>query len=112
MKKPAALQVTEQEWLIITTIIRQLLADYEIRAFGSRTKGTAKPFSDLDLAVISQTALPLSRQAEIAEAFAESDLPWKVDIVDWATTSDAFRKIIMQHSIVLHNTDEPPVKQA
>ena len=37
----------------------------------------------------------------LAEAFAESDLPWKVDIVDWATTSESFRKIIQQHRVVV-----------
>ncbi|MDX3772611.1 nucleotidyltransferase domain-containing protein [Chromatiaceae bacterium AAb-1] len=112
MKKPTGLQLTEQEWHIVSAIIQQLLADYDVWAFGSRVKGTAKPFSDLDLAVITSTPLPISRQAEISEAFTESALPWKVDVVDWATTPEAFRNIIMQHSIVLHNTDNPPKKQA
>lgn len=34
------------------------------------------------------TPSSLSLLAEIAEAFRESDLPWKVDLIDWATTSE------------------------
>ena len=36
----------------------------------------------------------LATSAAVQEAFSESDLPWKVDIVDWATTSQTFREII------------------
>lgn len=30
----------------------------------------------------------------LKDAFAESDLPFRVDVVDWAATSEAFREII------------------
>jgi type I restriction enzyme S subunit len=39
--------------------------------------------------------------ATIKEAFDESDLSIRVDIVDWATTSETFRKIIDQNKIVI-----------
>jgi hypothetical protein len=29
---------------------------------------------------------------QVAEAYSESDLPWKIDLIDWATTSEAFRE--------------------
>lgn len=64
--------------------------------FGSRIKGTAKPFSDLDLAIIKDSPLFLSKHTELVEAFSESDLSWKVDIIDWASTSDVFKEIIRQ----------------
>jgi type I restriction enzyme S subunit len=28
-------------------------------------------------------------------------LPWKVDIVDWATTTDSFRRIIERDKVVI-----------
>jgi type I restriction enzyme S subunit len=37
----------------------------------------------------------------MAEAFDESDLPYKVDLVDWATTSESFRKIIERDRVVV-----------
>jgi hypothetical protein len=39
--------------------------------------------------------------ATLNEAFDESDLPIRVDIVDWAGTTSSFREIIQQHYIVI-----------
>ena len=80
----------------VRSILQKHVPEYEVWAFGSRTKGTAKHYSDLDLAVISDHALSLTVSAALDDEFTESDLPWKVDVVDWATTSEAFRKIIKQ----------------
>lgn len=73
----------------------------EVWAFGSRAKRTAKPYSDLDLALITQQALTLEQLATITDAFDASDLPIRVDVVDWAATSDAFRKIIERDRVVV-----------
>jgi type I restriction enzyme S subunit len=35
------------------------------------------------------------------EAFAESDLPWRVDVVDWASTAPEFQRHIADHSVPL-----------
>lgn len=37
----------------------------------------------------------------MAEEFAESDLPWKVDIVDWRSISERFRQIIEHDQVLL-----------
>ncbi|WP_347261772.1 nucleotidyltransferase domain-containing protein [Rudaea sp.] len=74
----------------------------EVWAFGSRARGVAKPYSDLDLAVIGNEPLGIEQLAALADAFEESDLPWRVDIVDWATTDAAFRRIIERDKVVLH----------
>jgi len=39
---------------------------------------------------------------ELKEQFAESDLPYKVDIVDYASASPKFRDIIQQEYEVIH----------
>jgi len=65
-----------------------------VRVFGSRVQGNAKPFSDLDLAIMGETALDFRQLATLKDAFAESNLPFRVDVVDWAATSEVFRGII------------------
>ena len=45
--------------------------------------------------------LTLEQTADLKEAFTESDLPWKVDIVDWASTQDHFKKIIAAEKIIV-----------
>jgi len=86
--------ISLSEWAIVETILQRYLPEHEVWVFGSRARHNPKPFSDLDLAVINDVPLSMTQLADLSEAFSESDLPWKVDIVDWANTSDAFRKII------------------
>lgn len=90
-------------WDMVQDILHAHVPQYEVWAFGSRAKWTAKPYSDLDLAVITDQPLSLSMQATLTDAFAESDLPWRVDVVDWASTSAAFRQIIAQHKVVVQS---------
>jgi type I restriction enzyme S subunit len=96
-----AIDIGPGEWEIVRGILQRHLPDREVWAFGSRAKVSAKPFSDLDLAVLGSEPLPLAVRAELADDFSESDLPFKVDIVDWATTSDRFRKVIEAERVVV-----------
>lgn len=95
------IDLTPAEWEIVRTILNKHIPHYEVWAFGSRATGRAKPFSDLDLAVITDKPLDLSVSAEIREAFADSDLPFKVDLVDWATITKTFREIIRRDKVVV-----------
>jgi type I restriction enzyme S subunit len=88
-------------WIIVRDILHRRVPDHEVWAFGSRVKGTTKPYSDLDLAVISEAPLPLDVLAGLVEDFSESDLPWRVDVVDWAATSESFRRIIERDKVVV-----------
>ncbi|MDO8311990.1 MAG: hypothetical protein Q7T25_08630, partial [Sideroxyarcus sp.] len=52
--------------------------------------------------------LPLSVNAALSDAFSDSDLPWKVDVVDWSITSESFREIIEQQRVVLQEAIAEP----
>ena len=95
------LELRPGELEIVRGILLRHVPGHAVWAFGSRVKGKAKPYSDLDLAVLGEQPLALSIRAELAEDFSESDLPFKVDIVDWATTSERFREIIRKEYVVL-----------
>lgn len=81
---------------LVQDILQRHVPDREVRAFGSRAKGTARPSSDLDLVVMGDEPLPLAVYAALLDDFEQSDLPWRVDVVDWATTAESFRRIIEQ----------------
>ncbi len=81
---------------LVQDILQRHVPDREVRAFGSRVKGTARPSSDLDLVVMGDEPLPLPVYAALLDDFEQSDLPWRVDVVDWATTAESFRRIIEQ----------------
>ena len=95
------IDIRPDHWAIVRDILQRHVPQYAVWAFGSRAKWTAKEYSDLDLAIITDSPLPLATSAALAEDFSESDLPWKVDIVDWAETSETFRKIIERDRVVV-----------
>ena len=97
----AKIDLSAQHLVAVRGILRRHVPGLEIWAFGSRVTGRAKPYSDLDLAIMSQVPLPLAVYAGLSDDFAESDLPFKVDLVDWATTKEAFRSIIAQNRVVV-----------
>lgn len=97
------IDITPKERAIVLQILNEIVPDREVRAFGSRVTGKAKPFSDLDLAIMGDEPLPLETRARLEEAFSESELPWKVDVLDWALTDIIFRKIIQKQSFPIKN---------
>lgn len=71
-----------------------LPAGVVVRVFGSRARGGAKRFSDLDLALEGAAVLDPALIGVLAAAFEESDLPWRVDLVDLHALSPGFRAAI------------------
>jgi len=88
--------VTGDERTIILGILDRLVPECEVRVFGSRRNGPHKPWSDLDLVVAGDIAQELSRMGELQEAFAESDLPYRVDVLDWHAIPQRFRDNILR----------------
>ena len=97
----APIAVSDKEWRIVQDILASIVPHREVWAFGSRAQFTAKPYSDLDLAVIGQQPVSLANMADLSDAFSNSDLPYKVDVVDWATTTEPLKKIVEIHPLVV-----------
>lgn len=96
------LQVSPEEEAIVRAILQSHLPPgARAWVFGSRAGRQCKPWSDLDLALEGPEPLGLDVLAALAEAFAESALPWKVDLVDLAVTSPAFRQRVADSSVPL-----------
>lgn len=95
------IDIRPDHWEIVRGILKKHVPQYTVWAFGSRATWKAKEFSDLDLVIITDQPLSLSVSASLSEDFSESDLPYKVDVVDWATTSESFRKIIERDKVVV-----------
>jgi type I restriction enzyme S subunit len=93
--------IAPEHWAIVRGILRRHVPGSAVWAFGCRATGIARRYSDLDLAVISDEPMSIDALAALKEAFADSDLPWTVDVVDWAGISDRFRRIIEHQRVVL-----------
>lgn len=95
------IEISPSDWAEVLRILREHIPSIEVWAFGSRARRTAKPYSDLDLALITRQPLTLEQMATLTDAFDKSDLTIRVDLVDRASTSAAFRKIIERDRVVV-----------
>ena len=95
-------------------IVERILAEHvpacEVRAFGSRATWNAKDYSDLDLAVVGEGPLSRGALARIKEAFEESRLPMRVDVVDWHSIAVGFREAIESDCVVVQERTLPRIK--
>lgn len=78
-------------------IVRQALrdalpSDARVWVFGSRATGCARRTSDLDLAVDAGRPLTRRETSSLRNLFEESDLPYRVDVVDWHCAASGFRE--------------------
>lgn len=90
-------------------LLSRHLPGVAVWAFGSRVKWTARPDSDLDLVVFS----PPEQKGHVAalkEAFEESSLPFRVDLLVWDEIPESFRGSIRKAYVVLVDESEtkPP----
>ena len=96
------LTIGREELAEVRAILTRILpAGVCVFVFGSRAGGAVKPWSDLDLAFESDHGLSRRILGELADAFDESRLPWRVDLVDRATVSADFGRIIDQTKVPL-----------
>lgn len=73
----------------------------KLYVFGSRIKNTHKKFSDIDLCIVSDHPLSDLVMAEIKERFQESSIPFKVDVVDYHSVSEDFKRLISSHWVAI-----------
>ena len=85
----------------VRRVLREHVPGLEVWAFGSRVSWTARETSDLDIALMTTEPLDVMRLADMREAFVQSDLPFRVDIVDWSSTSRAFQNIIERNRVAV-----------
>jgi len=100
------IDISPKDLKTVINILNKHVPEYEVRAFGSRAKWTANDSSDLDLVIMTDKPLPTIKMAELKDDLSESDLPFKVDILDWADTKESFRKIIEKKTELIKNKNQ------
>ena len=97
-----AIALSPSELAIVRDIVRAYLPPgTRACVFGSRATASAQRYSDLDLAVEWDKLLSLDILGEITEALSESDLPFKVDVIDLRSVDPRFWATIEPDMIAL-----------
>jgi predicted nucleotidyltransferase len=93
--------------LVLEILRANLPEPSRVWVFGSRATGCARRYSDLDLAIDAGRELSLDEMAGLSEAFSDSDLPYRVDVVDWRAIDNRFRGLIDSGRVPLLGTARP-----
>jgi len=86
------MQIEEQHLKIIKSILAKY--PYTFYAFGSRVKGNAKQFSDLD--IFYKDLIPDHVIVQLEGEFEDSDLPFKMEFISAARCTPEFIAAIEQ----------------
>ena len=95
------IDIDEKHLITIKTILKQFVPKSSVWIFGSRVTHSAKSYSDLDLVIIGESRISQIIYYQIKDAMEESNLPFRVDVLDWHRISASFQKIIQKKHIVL-----------
>ena len=97
-RPPQTLALRPRHLAMLQALLHQHLPHAEVWAYGSRVNGNGHDASDLDLVVRQPNDLkqPTRALGETQEALSESNLPIRVEIVDWARIPASFQREIEQ----------------
>ena len=94
----ASIDLTEHQLEEITSLLERYLPGTKVWAYGSRVKFSARKDSDLDL--VCFTSLEQSGQFyALKEQFDESNLPFRVDLLEWNNIPDNFKENISKQHV-------------
>ena len=95
------IHVSDKELKIIRDTLRSALNGELVYVFGSRARGDHRKTSDIDLAIVGSKPVTMAVRSQLEFGFSESDLPFKVDVVDMLTVDESFKKIIEADAVAL-----------
>lgn len=93
-------KVTQEK---IINLIVALIPNAKIYLFGSRARGTHREWSDIDLALDTGVILPNVKIGEVRDVLAATDMPYKVDVLDFQNISADMREVIKKDMKIWKN---------
>ncbi len=104
----ATLNLPRRYLIKVKALLRRHAPQAEVWAYGSRVTGDSHDASDLDL--IARNPKNLADETphlvKLKEAFDESNLPIRVDVLDWARVPASFHREIERVYVVLQVGDK------
>lgn len=92
--------VSDEHKFLILNLLGKILPDTKAWVYGSRINGRCTEKSDLDMVVFSKPEQKL-QVVELKDSFAESNLPFRVDLFVWSELPKDFQKRIEQEHAIL-----------
>ena len=101
MKQSAIAHLNPQDRSVIERIVAPWLAREGaiLKLFGSRARSDARRVSDIDLALVAKQPIAAADMAALREALEESQVPFRIDLVDYASAPTRLRAAIDREGI-------------
>lgn len=112
MATTVQLALSGSERAQLHALVQAIAPEAQAWVFGSRATGRARPFSDLDLLLMGKRPLTWEQRAALADALEQSDLPFRVDVVEPCGLAPGFLARIELERVPLQGAgrgEEPPV---
>lgn len=97
---------SQNELDTIRVILEKHVPKGKVFVFGSRFTWTNRDYSDLDLAVDIGRPMSIDERGKLCEAFEESNLPYRADVVDYRSISPEFKKIVDSSCEEIYSANE------
>lgn len=98
----AAPYLTAPQQALAVRLVQQHLPGHDVRVFGSRATGRRlKPWSDMDLLVMPGPGVTVAALQNLAQAFDDSDLPFRVDVLLWQDAPESWRASLQDTAVPL-----------
>lgn len=91
------IDVTQEQEAVIEKILKSYFPKAVVYVFGSRADGRAKTYSDLDLAIDTGEKISLEVLFQIQEVFSQTNIPFKIDLLDLNAVGPEFKTHIVAH---------------
>lgn len=86
--------------------LKSYIPDATVWAFGSRVKGSNRTSSDFDLAVLCDKQTAQKQLPKLNEVFIESDIPFKVQLLDFNRLPVNMQENIKKRYVILYRPDK------
>ena len=101
-KSELSVAIPEPHRHYLLSQIERFLPHATVWAFGSRVKGTHRSTSDLDLAIICDKKTAHQSLLQLGAVLEESDLPFKVQLLDFNRLPKNMQDNIKQEYVVFN----------
>lgn len=101
MTLSSAIPLDERDRSAIEQAVGRLLSPSKVtlKLFGSRARGDYRCTSDIDLAIVANRRIAPAELAQLRDAFEESQIPFSIDLVDYASVPASLRLAIDREGI-------------
>jgi uncharacterized protein len=88
----------QSEINLIKTTVQKYLPESKVIIFGSRVLGTAKKFSDIDIAISNETKIKLEDLLNIKQEISDN-CEYLIDLIDTKSVSNNFLEVILSTGV-------------